>query len=228
MQLIFKNLKLKYLLLIFVFTILFVALNRLAGLEPVTALRAVFGGYPSKSTLIMTIFILFVFLLQSINLENIKYTIDNEAYLLVRYGSKTAIFKKLLKVILLSNLIFVVLILIASLFSMFISGSDLTYENTFQVIEIILRGYLTCLIISSIQLILLLKYQETVVFSRMIVLAFVLIMITRLDFILIGCISILPMEISGLPLAFNIIFSVGILIFCVFLAKKEYITREII
>lgn len=171
---------------------------------------------------------LFVFLLQSINLENIKYMIDNEAYIMVRYGSRKNSFNKLLRIILLSNLIAVLLILVAHLFLMLISGDTLTYTNATQVARIVLRGYLTCLIISSIQLILLLKYKETVVFYRMIVLTIVLIIITRLDFIVFRYISILPSEISGLPLIINIVFCLGLFIFCILLAKKEYITREII
>ena len=223
MSKILKNLKVKMFFILCIFTILFSSLLRIYHTDLLTVFRGIYGGIALNAIFAKMGFVLFIILLQYINAEVIIYYLNNASYLSIRYGSKERLMRVLFKKILVLNFIFVCLSGVGAIFSAALNGLSLS-EMSAAFLEVLLRGYLTCLIISIIQIFSLIKTTETNTFLVMMGLSIALIFLSQIQ---LSFFTILPIPLDGLELLFNIAICILIIIFGAVYVKETFSKKEI-
>ena len=209
MSKILKNLKVKMFFILCIFTILFSSLLRIYHTDLLTIFRGIYGGIALNSLFAKMGFVLFIILLQYTNAEVIIYYLNNASYLSIRYGSKERLIRVLFKKILVLNFIFVCLSGVGAIFSAALNGLSLSEMST-AFLDVLLRGYLMCLIISIIQIFSLIKTTETNTFLVMMGLSIALIFLSQIKQPLF---TILPIPLNGVELLFNIACCIIVIVF---------------
>lgn len=159
MRLIWKNNSWRIFLLHGTLILLCAMFPKLTGLEPLTALRSLFCGYPLKRVELKAGFLLMASILQCHNWLILSYMVKSESWLLPRYGSRKGYINAARRMLLLSNFIVVLVVEMATWIVICIQSGAVTLPPI-ELLEICGRGLLECLILSLAQLTFLLFMGE--------------------------------------------------------------------
>jgi len=118
---------------------------------------------------------------------------------------------------------FVCLSGISALFVSYLSNSSFVGIDFIEIIEIILRGFLTCLIISNLQIYFLIITTEANTFFLLIILTIVLSFSSHNIYIF----SILPKPLRGIDLFLNLLVCIALLVLFSIYTKTAFIKKEL-
>lgn len=159
---VFKNIKPSFFPILMGILISYGYLKMMGINDLTTMFQTIFGGEPLNGIMLKGLFIMIFSLLQYINIDYIIFYIDNSDSLSVRYGSKNTWLKALLKGILIITAVFVILIyLVWLLLDVALSSSKVLQSLNINIIVVIGRIYLFCIITILVQICLLLMLTKT-------------------------------------------------------------------
>lgn len=222
---VFKNIKSYFFLILSGILISYGYLKIMGGHDLITMFQTIFGGQPLNGLMLKGLFIMIFSLLQYINIDFIVFYIDNSDSLYVRYGSKNAWLRALLKGTLINTGVFVILFYIVWLILDIAFGSfEMLQTLNISTIVVIGRIYLFCIIIILIQICLLLKLTKT---STYMIMGAILIFLAMTSHYQVSFYSILPQFSSSSIILFNIIANIIFALMLVVLIKRINRKKEL-
>lgn len=214
-----KNSRYKYGLILCSLIVTFSVLIKIEGFDGLGAVRVILGGYPLGRTILILIFVINVSLIQYLNADQIVLLLKKNALLLIRYGKPEKLLCRLLKSILCQNIIYVLLILAASVISGILCGLPSFPGCIREAVELGFRGLLMCAFFSLVQVILIIQLNEVNTFMAMLVFSVLCAFLTRID---IGVFTLFPVQLSGLRLGLNVVLCMGYVVGGIILCFKMY------
>jgi len=159
---VFKNIKPSFLTILIGILISYGYLKMMDSSDLTTMLQTIFGGKPLNGLMLKGLFIMMFSLLQYMNIDYIVFYIDNSDSLSVRYGGKNNWLKALIKGILVISAAFVILLyFVWLLLDIALSYSEVHQALNINIIVVIGRIYLFCIVTILIQICLLLMLTKT-------------------------------------------------------------------
>lgn len=219
-----KNIRFKYAAVFLVLTVAIVTLIKIEYFTSLDVLRVIFAGFPLGRPMTMMAFILYVALIQFANIDVLLYYLKNDTYLIIRYERRERIFYRLLKIVFMINVFFIIIFFLATLISLLICGWSLNLIDLFEVLEIALRGFMTGIIFTVIQLLLLVRLEENNTFLFIMGAAVLFAFVSRLN---LWVFTIFPVRLSGIETVINIILCWFYIIGGVLLFRKQYWQKEV-
>lgn len=225
MRRILKNIESKTIIIILLSAFVFIFLMRLNHTDFLTTFRGIYGGISLNLVSSKMGFIFFVILLQYINTDIILYNLRNAPCLLIRYGSKEKLILALVGNVMVCNFWFVALTGVGAVIgAAIIGGLDLTGVNLLIFLEILIRGYISCCIISMVQIILLIRTSEANTFLGLMVFVFILSFLSVVPGVII---TICPVALKDIKLLIHIVLCIGIILILIRYLKKVFSAKEI-
>ncbi len=224
---IIKNTRYKYILAVVAFLIVFLTLIKMEGMKGTDIVRVIFGGILLDRPIKQFAFIVNMSLVQFINADAVLLLIKRNEYFIFRCKKRSSLFVGLLIDIIISDFIFVMLVFASFVFiTLMLQGtlSELPYG---MLMGICGRGWLTCILISVLQIISLIKLDEMYSFLVMIGLSILGLFMSYLN---LGAFSPFPVELMGWKGLENIliciIYIVGTMIIAYVLYKKKDVSAN--
>ncbi|OLS02212.1 hypothetical protein [Tissierella creatinophila] len=209
---VFKNIKPYYIAIIIDIVISYVFL-RMMGYENINIMyQTIFGGTPLYIAMLKGLFIMNLSLLQLINIDYITFFIDNSDSLSIRYGSRDNFLKALLKGNFVITGVFIILIYIIWLPMEIVFNSNVGFNPiNIEMLIMIGRVYLFCIIIVLLQILLLLKTTKVNTYMILTSISIILAFMSYYSFKL----GVLPQLHSGYSNWINIIINILFIIFLI-------------
>lgn len=224
---IIKNTRYKYILAAVAFLIVFLTLMKMEGMKGTDTVRVIFGGILLDRPIKQFAFIVNMSLVQFINVDTVLLLIKRNEYFIFRYKKRSSLFVGLLMDIIISDFVFVMLA-----FASFV-GVTLMLQGTLVelpygiLIGICGRGWFTCILISVLQIISLIKLDEMYSFLVMIGLS---VLGLSMSYLNIGAFSPFPVELIGWRQLENIliciIYLVGTMVIAYVLYQKKDVSAN--
>lgn len=187
--------------------------------------QTIFGGNPLNGVMLKGLFIMNLSLLQLINIDFIVFYVDNLESLSIRYGSRDDFLSALLKGSFMISGGFVLLIYLIWLLIDIIFNSIVDFHAiNIDVIIIIGRVYLFCIIIVLFQILLLLKTAKTNTYITITCISIVLAFISNYNFPF----GILPKLSSTYNNWINVVFNILLIAFLIIIIRKMNLRKELI
>lgn len=224
MSKILKNLKARLFFILCMLTITFSSLLHINHNDLLKTFRGIYGGISLNSLPAKMGFIFFVILLQFTNADTIIYYLNNASHLSIRYGCKEKMMRIFFRKIMTLNFIFVSLSGVAVIISAVLNGLNLYDMNYIEILEILLRGYLTCLTISTVQILLMIIINEAKTFMILLILSIALIFLSQINK---SFFTILPVYLNGIELLLNISICIFLIIFCAIYTKATFYKQDL-
>lgn len=222
-----KNTRYKYILAVVAFLIIFLTLIKMERMEGVDTLRAIFGGILLDRPIKQFAFMVNMSLVQFINADAVLLLLKRNEYFIFRYKKRSSLFVRLLIDIVISDFIFVMLAFGSFVMTTALLSEALIEFSYGRLLVICIRGWLTCILISTFQIISLLKLDEMYSFLVMTGLAVAGIF---LSYKKAGIFSPFPVELTGGKELGNIIicmtYIVGTMVMAYALYQKEDVSAN--
>lgn len=224
---IIKNTRYKYILAAAAFLIVFLTLIKMEGMEGTDTVRVIFGGILLDRPIKQFAFIVNISLVQFINADAALLLIKRNSYFIFRYKKRSFLFVGLLVDIVISDFIFVVLAFASFIFVTWILQGTLAEFPYGMLMGICGRGWLTCILVSTLQVISLIKLDEMysfLVMTGLSVLGFFM------SYLKLGVFSPYPVELVGWKQLENIliciIYIAGTMIIAYVLYQKKDVSAN--
>lgn len=184
--------------------------------------QTIFGGKPLNGIMLKGLFIMTFFLLQYIHIDYVVFFIDNSDHLSIRYGSRNAWIKALLRGTFIITLFFVLLFYsLWLILDLVFNNSNFSEVLTITTIGVIGRVYLFSIITILLQISLLLKMTKTNTYMIMGSVSVFLTMISQYNSILL---NFLPQFENSLNTFLNV--SVNVLFALLLISNIKRISRK--
>lgn len=167
---IIKNLRYKYILIYCSMVLVITFLVEVENIDIFDAVRLFLGGFSNNRFILIMAFIACLVFIQYINVDIILLFLKNNTYFVFRYKSRTTLIYQLFKNILLQDIVFLGLLILAFGTSTFICDISFIQYNNLEILEFCLRGGITYIGCSIIQIALMIKFDETNTFLILFVL----------------------------------------------------------
>ena len=224
---IIKNTRYKYILAVVAFLIVFLTLIKMEGMKGTDTVRVIFGGILLDRPIKQFAFIVNMSLVQFINADTVLLLIKRNEYFMFRCKKRSSLLVGLLIDIIISDFIFVILAFASFVVvTRMLQGtlSELPYG---MLMGIFGRGWLTCILISVLQIISLIKLDEMYSFLVMLGLSVLGFFMSYLN---LGAFSPFPVEFMGWKRLENIliciIYIVGTMIIAYVLYQKKDVSAN--
>jgi hypothetical protein len=192
-------------------------------MSAVEATRSTIGGMYLYTIAEKTGFVVNVILLQYLNVDAIIYYLNNSAYLESRYTHKRFIFFEILLRVVVTNLVFVILLIVAGIGVFLVQAQIPHLANVLELIELSLRGFLLFGTFVLVQFILLMKTSQTNTFAFLTVISIAICIFSP---VINPSFSMFPFILSGTDLAINLFVSSSVFIIGVIIAYRIFIKKE--
>lgn len=175
-----RNAKYKYAVVLCTVIVTLFMLIKIEGFTALEAVRIFFGGAPLGRIVLLLAFVMCIALIQYINVDTIMCLLKNNTYFLVRYEKRKLLLNRLYTNIFFLNAIFIGVIIFAYGISVITLDLTFSWMECLEILLLSFRGFLMCIGCSLVQVILMVKHNETDTFMIMTVFSVLCAFISRI------------------------------------------------